>query len=201
MRLKENIKSIRKEGQTFVMLTGNDVIQATNIINTMPVQHIYKHLNSGVDAGLECVTLATIFISFAERNKFDAPILYNWGPLGRWKRLTVHSDYYGLRDGMQYASVEMPIFRAPNIDINNLFADFVSSSKAYRILGERINLEGFELVENAYPAHIAGAGDKKRKAMSRLNSLGFQSVGRQGRFDYLPTGQQVVNQVKKNLRV
>ncbi len=201
VRLNQNIKSIRKEGQTFVFTTGNGVIRTNNLINTVPVQHICKYLNLNVGTDLECVTLATMFISFTERQKFDGAILYNWGALGRWKRLTMHSDYYGSRNGMEYASVEIPIFRSPNIDIQELFADFVSSSKAYGILNSPINLEGFEIVENAYPAHITGASDKLKKVISVLSGLGVQSIGRQGRFDYLPTGEQVVKQVQNNLKV
>lgn len=201
VRLNQQIEHIKKDQDSFTVTTKSELIKTQNLINTVPIQHICRYLNISAGSELECVTLATMFISFSGSRKFDAPILYNWGRAGCWKRLTMHSDYYGPRQGAEYASVEVPMFRSPNINIEALFADFVSSTQAYGIFQGSLKLEGSELVENAYPAHIIGASNKVKRAVSALSELGIQSVGRQGRFDYLPTGEQVVKQVSANLRV
>ena len=201
IRLGQKIQGIKKNGTSFEIHAGDEVIRVQNLVNTLPVKHICKHLGIAPGRDLECVSLLTLFVSFQGERKFAAPILYNWGKAGRWKRLTMHSDYYSRRSGREYMSIEVPLFRCCQIDPSALFEDFSQSVHQYGLFQGDLSLEGSELVDNAYPAHVMGATKKVQEAMAELRKRGVQSVGRQGRFDYLPTGEQVVKQVRQHLKV
>ena len=200
-RLGARIKGIKKEADHFDIHADYNIIKAKSIVNTIPIAQACALFE--VDAGtkLECVDLLTLFVSFDGIRGFDGCILYNWGSAGRWKRLTVHSMYYGERQGRQYASVEVPLFRTPSISVEELFEDFSASARAYDIFRGAMHYEGHSYVKNAYPAYTRGASAEAARAIAAINRLGVQSVGRQGRFDYLPTGAAVAKQVENNLRV
>lgn len=200
-RLGTHVKVIKKEETHFGIHADDYTIQAKSIVNTIPIKQACALLGIEAATELECVDLLTLFVSFEGIRGFDGCILYNWGPAGRWKRLTVHSMYYGERHGRQYASVEVPLFRAPLISAEELFEDFASSARAYDIFRGAMYYEGHSYVKNAYPAYTLGASAEAAKAVAAINRLGVQSVGRQGRFDYLPTGAAVANQVERILRV
>ena len=200
-RLGAHVKRIKKEETHFEIHTGDDIIKTKAIVNTIPIKQVCALFEIDAGTELECVDLLTLFVSFDGIRGFDGCILYNWGSAGRWKRLTVHSMYYGERQGRQYASVEVPLFRTPSISVEQLFEDFSASARAYDIFRGGMHYEGHSYVKNAYPAYTLGASAEAAKAIAAINRLGVQSVGRQGRFDYLPTGAAVAKQVENNLRV
>jgi NAD(P)-binding Rossmann-like domain len=200
VRLGYGISGINKDKERFIIEGPGGSIETSNLLNTIPLKQICAHFGIGQDRDLECVDLLTLFVSFEGRRNFDGVILYNWGRFGRWKRLTMHSDYYGRRHGREYFNVEVPLFREADTGPDDIYADFVRSAQAYRVFDGDLRLEGHEITRNAYPAYTLGTTDKVDKALMELKRLGIQSVGRQGRFDYLPTGMHVVNQVSETLR-
>ncbi|MEZ5855985.1 MAG: hypothetical protein R3D67_15035 [Hyphomicrobiaceae bacterium] len=166
----------------------------------MPVKQMCAHFEIPAGNELECVDLFTLFVSFEGDRGFDANILYNWSRRGRWKRLTMHSDYYGKRAGRAYANVEIPLFRKAPESAEAMFSDFAEAVRDYGLFQGDLRLEGHSLVQNAYPANTLGASAKAAAAIAALKQLGVQTVGRQGRFDYLPTGEHVANQVAQHLQ-
>jgi protoporphyrinogen oxidase len=199
VRLGHRINRIEKKGDRFEISAEDLVVRTANVVCAIPIKQVSNYFDIAPGKELECVDLVTLFVSFAGDRGFDGSILYNWGRVGRWKRLTMHSDYYGLRGGREYASVEVPLFRYTAYDTDMLIEDFMGSIKHYKIFQGDIRFEDYRLLENAYPAYTLGTSEKVSRALSELNDLGIQSVGRQGRFDYLPTGEHVAKQVASNL--
>lgn len=201
VRLNQKIDGITKQFGQFEISAGGCIIRTANLINTIPIKSISRFFDVAPSRDLECVDLATLFVSFNGNRSFKGSILYNWGRFGRWKRLTMHSDYYGRRNEREYASVEVPLFRCKDPNFEELFADFVGSAETYEIFLGDLRLEGHKLVESAYPAYTLGTSSKVTQAVKQLDALGIQSVGRQGRFDYLPTGEHVAKQVAEKLKL
>ncbi len=199
VRLGERLGGIRKHGKTFEVLTDHGPIRTERLIATVPVKLMAKHLDIPAGQELASVDLMSLFVSFDGAKGFDANILYNWGRTGRWKRLTMHSGYYGRRNGRDYASIEVPLFRTPGVCPNAMFADFCRSVTESGLFRGDLKLEGHRLVENAYPANTLGASAKAAEALAAIKQLGVQTLGRQGRFDYLPTGEHVAKQVAQHL--
>ena len=50
-----------------------------------------------------------------------------------------------------------------------------------------------------YPAYTLGSDALLERALARIESFGLETVGRQGRFDYLPTIGHVMGQVEKEM--
>jgi protoporphyrinogen oxidase len=198
-RLSTTINSIEKRGDFFEISTSEGNLRTANLVSTIPIKQVSKFFDVEQGQDLEYVNLATLFISFAGDRGFGGCILYNWGPVGRWKRLTMHSDYYGSRNGREYASVEVPLFRNAPQNIKDLYEDFVASANKYKLFKGDLRLEDHRMLEDAYPAYTPGTSAKVGQIISKLKELGIQSVGRQGRFDYLPTGEHVAKQVAENL--
>lgn len=199
-RLGEPLHGISKQGDVFEIHASSGTVRTRRLISTMPVRQMSEYFDIAAGRDLDCVDLQTIFLSFDGERGFNANILYNWGQSGRWKRLTMHSDYYGLRNGRQYANIEFPMFRKREARPEDLFSDFAASARDCGLFRGDLRLEGHMRVEKAYPANTLGASAKAAAAIAALKQLGVQAVGRQGRFDYLPTGEQVVRQVAQNLR-
>lgn len=200
IRLGTPIDRIAKQGSHFEISAAGAAFRTSNLVNTTPLCSIAAHFGIADASGLETVDLATLFVSFEGERGFDAQILYNWGRKGRWKRLTMHSDYYGARNGREYASVEVTLFRSGPPDFAELFNDFVSSVNGYGLFTGSLRLEGSRVTPAAYPAYTIGSTQKSNRVIERLGELGVQTVGRQGRFDYLPTGEHVAQQVDRTLR-
>jgi protoporphyrinogen oxidase len=193
------IDRIEKSGDKFEIYSSDGAVRAANIVSTIPVKQISRYFDIREGEELECVALATLFFSFAGERGFKGSILYNWGQEGRWKRLTMHSDYYGSRGGREYFSVEVPLFRCDAQDVDRLVRDFSDSVGKYKLFRGDLRFEDHRALEDAYPAHTLGTGARVTAAISQLSDLGIQPAGRQGRFDYLPTGEHVAKQVARNL--
>lgn len=201
VRLDSKLNRIVKKDRRFELSMDGGQVRAANIVSTIPIKQISSFLDISAGQELESVALATLFFSFVGDRKFTGTILYNWGWEGRWKRLTMHSDYYGQRRKREYTSVEVPIFRCDSLDVELLVQDFTSSVSRYNLFQGNLTFEGHRFLEEAYPAYTLGTGEKVASAISQLNDIGIQSAGRQGRFDYLPTGEHVAKQVAGNISV
>ena len=185
----------------FSVHTASEDIRATSLVSTIPIRRLAEllHLQEEVEK-LQSSSLLTLFVSFAGRRGFDAAILYNFGPLGRWKRLTMHSTYYGPRQGREYFSVEIPFLSGQIPSASDLFGDFRSAASAYGLFDGDLQLEGHVVSPDVYPAFVQGTSARLAKVQAALERIGVNTVGRQGRFDYLPTGAHVVRQVNAHLR-
>jgi len=150
------------------------------------------------DEGLLTVTLISLFFSFSGDRGFKDPILYNFSHTGAWKRLTVYSDFYGRSDGREYFGVEV---NADHVlgSVETAEHDFRQHTSANGLFTGDLRLEGSHIVSNAYPVYSDKADERAANAIAALRTLGIESFGRQGGFDYQPTARVSTLQVEAAL--
>jgi hypothetical protein len=154
----------------------------------------------GARTGLEGIDLTTLFVSVSRIPGFDGNVLFNFHPRGRWKRATIYSRIYGQAAGREYFSVEITQRAGEAKDAAAAFEAFRRDVADLGVFAEDLSLEGFDVVENAYPLYGRGCGPVVRDAIARLEAFGIVPVGRQGRFAYLPVSSQVIAHTRTQLQ-
>jgi len=183
--LGEPVERIAKTGNGFEILTKRRVFRTERIIGTIPLRSLLSLCGFDDAPRLKSVDLVSLFFSFTGSRGFPHNILYNFTATGRWKRLTMFSDYYGQSNLKEYFCVEINKRKAEKID--QLVADFLETSRKFGLFEGDCRLEGYEITKNAYPVYTAGASETAQSAIAKLRQFGIQAFGRQGGFDYLST--------------
>lgn len=198
-RCSVDLGAIRRERAGYVVACDGADIVCERVISTIPVNQALQLIGAEPEAALRSSDLLTLYVSFDGERSFEAPVLYNFDMKGSWKRLTLHSAAYGLGDGREYFSVEVPSASADAAHGEAEFAAFrahVASSGVFR--GD-LRLEGCDVTHGAYPTFALGSSAARQRALARLEAFGLIACGRQGRFDYLPTTWHVMSQVDEEL--
>jgi protoporphyrinogen oxidase len=198
IRLSASVRSIDAAEHGHVVHTEAGSFLAGRLISTMPVAMTARWAGLPVADSLASLNLTTLFCSYAGPSPFDGTVLYNFHPEGIWKRLTMHSAYYGLVDGRSYFAVECTHL-AENLSADSLFDDFASHVHKLRIFDGDLRLEGSMTLAHAYPVYRHGFEAALRPLINELNSRGIEPLGRQGRFDYIPSSAMAVNLVREAL--
>ncbi len=187
-RLNCDIGRIEGCGETGfrIVLADGSMLRGRRLISTIPLSRSLSLCGLQAPSELRSANLATLFVSFSGRRGFTSNVLYNFTAEGRWKRLTMHSDFYGMENGREYFSVEC-ISRCPDERPETLFSEFGAQAKQVGIFDGELALEGCRVTENAYPVYRHGATAATDDAVGRLGARGILSFGRQGGFDYQPT--------------
>jgi protoporphyrinogen oxidase len=186
--LGEQLKCLQKTSSAFALRTANRRFVARRIISTIPVDRMLTI--SGLTSGqpLPTVTLISLFFSFAGVRGFEHSVLYNFSDAGAWKRLTMHSDFYGLNEGREFFTVE--IHASQVLDSPELAeADFRRHVCDNLLFVGDLKLEGSHTLQNAYPIYVDQAEERAAEAIRTLRTFGVESFGRQGGFDYQPTAR------------
>jgi len=192
-------EAIRRVSDGFEITTAQGVYRCARLVNTLPLHVLWPLLKQSTALELESSRLTSLFVSFSGDRGFTAPILFNFHGEGRWKRLTLHSHFYGDVEGRAYFSVEVPQSAGDPVDAGALFDDFRRHTAANGLFNGDLALEGHAVTDFAYPHYAIGYKARLAKAFAALEAAGIETVGRQGRFDYLPTTHQVVGQVRREL--
>lgn len=169
-----------------IQLADGTRLGSRQLISTIPLTHSLPLFGLDAPRGLRTANLLSLFVSFAGKRGFDANALYNFSREGRWKRLTMHSDFYGPRNGREYFSVEITQ-RWAEAEPAAALAEFRSLTERTGIFEGDLQLEGFRLTQHAYPVYLQGATAAAEAATGQLRDIGVLSFGRQGGFDYQPT--------------
>lgn len=172
----------------FTVDVGDQEVSSTRLVSTIPVDHIRELCDLSTDQRLPTVTLITLFFSFSGRRGFDDPILYNFSHEGAWKRLTVYSDFYGLRHDREYFAVEV-ISGARVATAEQAVYDFRRHVVENGLFLGDLVAEGHHVLTNAYPVYSDGAGERAAATIAQLREWGIESFGRQGAFEYQPTAR------------
>jgi hypothetical protein len=180
-------QSLRRIGRTFHLYLDGRSVQADRVISTIPINHV-EALCGLKPETLDNMTLLSLFFSFAGDRRFALPILYNFSHQGAWKRLTMHSDFYGRVNGREYFSVEV-VASQVNRSVQLGVQDFIEHTRSNGLLDGDLKLEGSTLLENAYPIYTKASGEQAIRAMKSLEMMGIESFGRQGAFNYQPTAR------------
>ena len=110
----------------------------------------------------------------------------------------MHSAYYGPVDGRSYFAVECTHL-AENVSVGSLFDDFACHVRKLRLFDGDLRLEGSMKLAHAYPVYRHGFEEALHPLIHELNSRGIEPIGRQGRFDYIPTSAMAIDLVREAL--
>jgi hypothetical protein len=185
--LGARFRSLEKIENAFCLRLADRTLWSDRIISTIPIGHV-EAMCGFKSEQLNSVTLLSLFYSFSGERRFEPSILYNFSHQGAWKRLTVHSDFYGRANGREYFSAEV-IANHVGYSTGLAEQDFVTHVRANGLFDGDLKLEGSMLLENAYPIYSRRSGEYAARAIRALEAFGIQSFGRQGGFDYQPTAR------------
>jgi protoporphyrinogen oxidase len=162
-------------------------VSATEVFSTVPLTTAMRYCDLPIAPELKSASLVSLFYSFRGNRGFDGNALYNFHDRGLWKRLTVHSDFYGEVGDRTYFSVEIAVTGDP-LSIAHCDEDFRADIAAKDLFFGDLVLEGGNVLDHAYPVYLQGATAAAGRAVEDLARFGVKSYGRQGGFDYQPTG-------------
>jgi protoporphyrinogen oxidase len=180
------IENIEAVARGFQVATSQGVVSASRVISSIPLKITAQAVGIAADEGLESLPLLTLYVACEGDPGFEAEVLYNFSDEGSWKRLTVHSRIYGKVDGRHYFSVEVPLAKGPS-EARAEFTAFLAFMRRRGLLRESAELLGHDVTGYAYPIYAQGSMDASEALMDRIEATGVEMLGRQGRFDYIPT--------------
>jgi hypothetical protein len=186
--LGETLQSLRKDDGVFFLQAGSRRIGADRVVSTIPLDQIRKLVGMPIGDSLTTVTLVSLFFSFSGDRGFKQSILYNFSHAGAWKRLTMYSDFYGISDGREYFTAEVNADHVSG-SVEMAERDFRQHVSENGLFTGDLKLEGSHIVSNAYPVYTGNADAIAAGAIAALRTLGVESIGRQGGFDYQPTAR------------
>jgi protoporphyrinogen oxidase len=186
--LSAKLKHVQRKDETFTIEVGDRRIVGKRLVSTIPLARIQSFCGLCPQEELRTVTLISLFYSFSGARGFKQSILYNFSTEGAWKRLTVHSDFYGRGSGREFFSVEVnadPV----GCNVSEADRDFRKHVSSNGLFSGDLCLEGSHTLTNAYPIYTDNADQRARNAITALREFGIESIGRQGGFDYQPTAR------------
>ena len=201
IELGRSLQRIERTGEGFRVTTGEGQVTAGHVVSTLPVQVLLGLLGHPAGPALRSGALLTLCVSFAGERGFDGGVLFNFNGRGQWKRLTMHSDFYGRRGGREYFSVEISVPDERVLSPVQAFADFDQSVRAHGLFAGDLRLEASAFTPFAYPRYELGYEKALSDAMAVIDASGVIVAGRQGRFDYLPTSGLIGRQVRESLQL
>jgi protoporphyrinogen oxidase len=197
--LDADLRSIRRRDHIFSISTAKGEFTSERVINTMPLGIVIKLFGDNELTSPRSSILSTLCIRFCGKRGFSALVLYNFRKEGLWKRLTMHSDYYGKASDSEFLSVE-----CTSLDVVQeaafLFADFKKTTADVGLFNGELELVGHFDTYFAYPVHDDGAARKRCESLEKLSAFGIESIGRQGRFQYIPSASEAVDLARTALR-
>lgn len=196
VKLNCKTQQIEKQASGFQISTEAEQISSERLFNTIPLEHIAEKLQIESSAIPTSLKLYSLYFRFRGELGFEGPILYNFQEEGLWKRLTLHSKYYGDVDGWSYFSVETTVHLDDNKDVNSCEDDFRESIRGVDILNGELELVGHRQTDFAYPLYEHDVTARRNEILQKLEALGIESAGRQGRFEYLPVTHYAIMSAK-----
>lgn len=182
------LQALRRSSRGWEIETADGTVHARRVVSTIPLQRALRLL--GLEPPpLPTVTLLSLFLSFEGRRGFTDPILYNFSRVAQWKRMTIHSDFYGAAGGREYLTIEVVTSQGGVIDPAVSYAEFRAHVAEAGLFVGDLRLEGHHVLEHAYPVYTQGSGARAAAARARLQRAGIDSFGRQGAFQYQPTAR------------
>ncbi|WP_249306496.1 FAD-dependent oxidoreductase [Rhodobacter capsulatus] len=181
-----------------VVTTAAGAFTAGTVIGAAPLDMLHRAV-FGTASGFESLSLLTLFVSAGRFAPGAGDLLFNFHGEGRWKRATFYSRIYpDPAIPREYFSVEVTLRPEERLTPEAVFAEF--AAQCLRLgLGEDLRLEGAVTTPQAYPLYRPGQLARRAAVLERLAQAGVMPVGRQGRFEYLPTASGVARRVQEEL--
>jgi protoporphyrinogen oxidase len=196
--LGTEIDGIAKQPANLMVTAGDQRFVSSRVIGTIPLRKMLGLAKIADAPELMSVALASLFFSFSGKRGFSHCILYNFTNSGRWKRLTMFSDFYGPRENREYFTVEVNM-RSADEPAAELVEDFLRDVSDKGLFAGDLRSEGTRITGSAYPVYTKGATHSAEDAIARLRSFGVEAHGRQGGFDYLQSTVAVTHAVRAAL--
>lgn len=194
IRLGVELESIEPVGDGFRVLTSEGFVQAARVISSLPLTITAEACAIAAPTIIQSLPLLTLYVAHTGELGFESEVLYNFSDVGSWKRLTVHSRVYGKVEGREYLSVEVPLGLGPRA-AEDEFAAFVEFMQGHGLMRGESILVGHELTDFAYPTYAHGSMDASEALIEEVEKTGVEMLGRQGRFDYIPTASRATQLV------
>ncbi len=204
IHLGQALKSLRRDGDHFVLSTAQGDFVAKKVVSTLPLHQALALCGLRQLYALPTLSLTTLMFSFEGIRGFDTYILYNFSEAGSWKRITMFSDAYGRVEGREYFGVEInhdgadaegPSEERAEQDAANFVADMAEKG----LFRGDLRLETYHVLHNAYLVYMPGAAEQAAQAIAALEAFCIRSIGRQGGFDYLPAARATTLTVEEAL--
>lgn len=197
-RFDEQVTAIDTAARPIVITTTRGVLTADSVVSTIPLGTLHRAL-FGTEAALVSLDMTTLFVSAAHLDKAAGNVLFNFHADGQWKRATIYSRLYsGNAADREYLAVEVTLPSGGAHDPERAFEDF---NRHLTVLGiaQDLRLEGSAFLDNCYPLYSPGSNEILSQTLDKIAETGIVTVGRQGRFEYLPTSTGVIRRVGEEL--
>lgn len=197
-RFNETLQKIERDGAGFRLHTSAGTVRTRTLISTIPLAATYEALFDE-PTGLISLDMTTLFVSAAKLHEHTGNVLFNFHGSGLWKRATIYSRLYpDAETDRAFMAVEVTIPDGGTHDPKAAFADLKAHWAALGI-AEDLQLEGSHHMDDCYPLYAKGSDALLHKALQRVTDAAVISLGRQGRFEYLPTSTGVIRRVAEEL--
>ncbi|KIT16299.1 protoporphyrinogen/coproporphyrinogen oxidase [Jannaschia aquimarina] len=198
LNLEEPVTGIARGAAGLTVETAKARYSADAVVSTIPVEVVHRLL-FGETTGLVSLNLLTLFVSAASITEEAGNVLYNFERDGAWKRATIYSRLYPEQgDGRAFFAVEITLPPGSSPDPEKAFTETAAHMEGLG-LAEGMSFEGHTVVPHAYPVYSVGLQDEVQRILDRISEFGIVSLGRQGRFEYLPTSTGVIRRVSEEL--
>jgi len=198
IRLGARLERIERKDGEFLVTTSAGVFRVARVISSLPLTMTAEACGLAAPAIIQSLPLLTLYVAHDGDLGFTSQVLYNFTPEGSWKRLTVHSRVYGQVSGRDYFSVEVPLALGPR-DPDAEFAAFLEFMRERGLLAGHTMLVGHERTDFAYPTYAHGSMAASEALIEAVEATGVEMLGRQGRFDYIPTSSRATELVAERL--
>jgi protoporphyrinogen oxidase len=185
--LGASFQALERNENTFYLRMNDRTVSSDRVISTIPINHV-EAMCGFESEKLNSVTLLSLFYSFSGKRGFAQPILYNFSHEGAWKRLTMHSDFYGRMNDREYFTAEVIAYDVES-SVQLAEQDFRKHVQTNGLFDGDLKLEGSMVLENAYPIYTDRSRERAAESIRTLESFGVESFGRQGGFNYQPTAR------------
>lgn len=183
----QTIAAVETGPQSWRVTTASNEYAGRQLISSIPLSDMSR-LCDLPEPDLPTVALLSLFLSLKGRWVPACSVLYNFHRQGYWKRITVHSDFYrpGSADNC-YFTVEITIPSGSlGPSAQQAFADVAAHLRALKIVDGELSLIGSTRLDNAYPVPEKGFKPRRDAQVAALAEKGVLSIGRQGKFEYIP---------------
>lgn len=198
IHLNAPVEEIVTSGDGPDVVAGGRRIAAGAVVAAMPLDTVSRAL-FGEGTGLASLDLLTLFVSADHLDENTGNVLFNFHRNGDWKRATIYSRLYP--DATQpraFFAVEKTLPPGASADPEQSFAQVKAQLEGLGI-AHGMRLEGSTVTASAYPIYRPGQMNEARAVLEKIKARGVIPVGRQGRFEYLPTASGVVRRTIEEL--
>ena len=196
--LGETIETIRRVENGYIAQTDKASFSAECLVNTIPLGTLHQALFNEA-AGLVLLDMTVLFVSAESLAPSLGNVLFNFHGAGQWKRATIYSRLYPEAETQrEFFAVEVTIPQDGMHDPEAAFADFAAHIEGLGF-ASGCRLEGSVFHPDCYPLYLHDTDERIDAALARIAAEGIVTVGRQGRFEYLPTSSGVIKQARREL--